>query len=90
MLMLPCGVPAGQAMPGWQARVQLPLPPCLPCQPLGHASYRNRSRIPCRLTWLGDAVLGAAVSDLLFTGLPPNATTEQLHNRRIVCLGAWA
>lgn len=38
----------------------------------------------CRLTWLGDAVLGAAVSDLLYTGLPPNATTEQLHNSRMV------
>lgn len=41
----------------------------------------------CRLTWLGDAVLGATVSDLLYIGLPPNATTEQLHNRRMVCWG---
>lgn len=35
-----------------------------------------------RLTWLGDAVLGAAVSDLLYRSLPSNATTGQLHDAR--------
>lgn len=39
--------------------------------------------VVCRLTWLGDAALGAAVSELLYRRLPSNATTAQLHFARV-------
>ncbi|EFN58917.1 hypothetical protein CHLNCDRAFT_140869 [Chlorella variabilis] len=47
---------------------------------LVHPSYGELNN--ARLTWLGDAVLGAAVSDLLYQALP-DATIAGLHDHRM-------
>ncbi|KAL4421411.1 hypothetical protein ABPG75_010702 [Micractinium tetrahymenae] len=50
------------------------------CQALIHPSFGVLNNL--RLTWLGDAVLGAAVSDLLFAALP-EAPVGTLHDCRM-------
>ncbi|KAI3436477.1 hypothetical protein D9Q98_005894 [Chlorella vulgaris] len=50
-------------------------------QALLHPSFGELNN--ARLSWLGDAVLGMVVSDRLYHCLPSNATTEDLHERRV-------